>query len=255
MPRGHHGLVGLGGWRRRGSAPRGQGRGSGHRSSVAIHVSILLCIAIAFGCRHADSPSADSVRMGRPAKISPTCSRLTSRSRLETKKGRPRNGERTTSHPAGSHPPRLPARSRTRSSTKPHHLRLITSRFTIHGSRSAGRALPHGGACRRPAGPGWPSSDAPSRLEIVRAIPGGSKRARSQPAYLRAVIADPVIASLRADARRAVLELARIFARHANWKTMTSWRPRAPGMRRDRLQPRLSPLAVRKRLQASTAGP
>ena len=65
-----------------------------------------------------------------------------------------------------------------------------------------------------------------SRLAIVQAIPAGSKRARSQRKYLRAVVADPVIASLRADRRRAVLELARILARHADWRTMTSWRPR-----------------------------
>ena len=35
-----------------------------------------------------------------------------------------------------------------------------------------------------------------------------------------------MIAALRADRRRAVLELARILARHADWRTMTSWRPR-----------------------------
>ena len=72
--------------------------------------------------------------------------------------------------------------------------------------------------------PGHP--DSLSRLAIVKAIPAGSKRARSQRSYLRAVVADPVIAALRADRRRAVLELARILARHANWRTMTSWRPR-----------------------------
>ena len=66
-----------------------------------------------------------------------------------------------------------------------------------------------------------------SRLAIVQAIPAGSKRARNQRRYLRAVLADPEITALRADARRAVLELARVLARHANWHTMTSWRPRA----------------------------
>ena len=65
-----------------------------------------------------------------------------------------------------------------------------------------------------------------SRLAIVQAIRPGSKRARSQRRYLRAVLSDPEIAALRADARRAVLELARILARHADWRTMTSWRPR-----------------------------
>ena len=74
--------------------------------------------------------------------------------------------------------------------------------------------------------PGWPSDQAISRLAIVKAIRPGSKRARGQRAYLRAVLADPVIAALRADRRRAVLELARILARHANWQTMTAWRPR-----------------------------
>ena len=74
--------------------------------------------------------------------------------------------------------------------------------------------------------PGWPSDQAISRLAIVKAIRPGSKRARDQRRYLRAVLADPVIAALRADRRRAVLELARILARHANWRDMTSWRPR-----------------------------
>jgi hypothetical protein len=65
-----------------------------------------------------------------------------------------------------------------------------------------------------------------SRLAILQAIPAGSKRARNQRRFLRAVLADPEITALRADARRAVLELARVLARHANWHTMTSWRPR-----------------------------
>ncbi|MGZ3587431.1 MAG: hypothetical protein ACXVAP_09305, partial [Candidatus Limnocylindrales bacterium] len=32
---------------------------------------------------------------------------------------------------------------------------------------------------------------------------------------------------MRADKRRAVLELARVLARHAGWETKTTWRPRA----------------------------
>ena len=87
--------------------------------------------------------------------------------------------------------------------------------------------MPRNGTLGVSAGaPGWPSDQAISRLAIVKAIRPGSKRARSQRRYLRAVVADPVIASLRADRRRAVLELARILARHANWRDMTSWRPR-----------------------------
>jgi hypothetical protein len=73
----------------------------------------------------------------------------------------------------------------------------------------------------------WPQHQSPSRLAIVQAIPAGSRRARDQRGWLRAVLADPVIAGLRADRRRTVLELARVLARHASWKTMTAWRPRA----------------------------
>ena len=86
----------------------------------------------------------------------------------------------------------------------------------------ASRSGEHTLNCRACCGPPAP----PSRLAIVQAIRPGSKRARSQRAYLRAVVSDPVIAELRADRRRAVLELARILARHADWRTMTSWRPR-----------------------------
>jgi hypothetical protein len=87
--------------------------------------------------------------------------------------------------------------------------------------------LPHGGAPRVSAGAGdWPQQQSPSRLAIVQAIPAGSRRARDQRRWLRGVLADPEITALRADARRAVLELARVLARHADWHTMTTWRPR-----------------------------
>ena len=83
--------------------------------------------------------------------------------------------------------------------------------------------------------PGHP--DSLSRLAIVRAIPAGSKRARNQRSYLRAVLADPVIAALRADRRRAVLELARILARHANWRDDDVLAAAGTGVRRDRQPP------------------
>ena len=85
----------------------------------------------------------------------------------------------------------------------------------VFGRVHAGR-MP--GAQTAPSAPTW--------LQIAQAIKPGCKRAHGQRAYLRAVIADPVIAALRADARRAVLELARVLARHADWRTMTAWRPR-----------------------------
>lgn len=72
-----------------------------------------------------------------------------------------------------------------------------------------------------------PPNRSPGPLDIARAIPAGCRRARSQRAFLAALGADPRLAGLRADARRTVLELARIWARHADWHTMTSWCPRA----------------------------
>ena len=129
-------------------------------------------------------------------------------------------GRHTTSDPIGSpFAAKVGAQSRTRSFTKP--------RPTIHGSRSASRVLPRSGAPRVSSEAGdWPLHQPLSRLAIVRAIPAGSKRARNQRKWLRAVLAEPEIAALRADARRAVLELARVLARHADWHTMTTWRPR-----------------------------
>jgi hypothetical protein len=72
-----------------------------------------------------------------------------------------------------------------------------------------------------------PPYPSPGRAAICAAVPGGSRRARSQRAYLAALLADPELAGLRADAHRAVLEVARILARFADWHTMTAWRPRA----------------------------
>jgi len=66
-----------------------------------------------------------------------------------------------------------------------------------------------------------------SWLQIAPGVPAGSRRARDQRGWLRAVLADSEIAVLRADRRRAVLELARVLARHADWHAMTTWRPRA----------------------------
>ena len=121
-------------------------------------------------------------------------------------------GRHTTSHPTGSRSPEVGAKART--------LILTSTEADISKGHSVWPAHPELPGVL----PGHP--DSLSRLVIVKAIPAGSMRARSQRSYLRAVVADPGIASLRADRRRAVLELARILARHANWRTMTSWRPR-----------------------------
>jgi hypothetical protein len=86
-------------------------------------------------------------------------------------------------------------------------------------------ACPGTAAMRVP--PARAPARVPGRLEIVRAIPPESRRPRSQGAYLKALASDPELAQLRADARRTVMELARIWARHADWHLMTTWRPRA----------------------------
>ena len=48
-----------------------------------------------------------------------------------------------------------------------------------------------------------PPHPIPGKATIYAAIPGGSRRARSQRAYLAALLADPELAELRADARRS----------------------------------------------------
>jgi hypothetical protein len=93
-----------------------------------------------------------------------------------------------------------------------------------HGPDKA-PACPGTAAMQSPRAGAPPRS--PGRLEIVQAIPPGSRRARSQRAFLAALGADPELPALRADARRTVMELARLWARHADWRSMTSWRPRA----------------------------
>ena len=176
------------------------------------------------------------------------------------RKKAPQWGARTTTHRTGSPSAgRLAARTRDEILiTEPATMRLfITSRFTITGSQSASRASPGNGMPRVSARvPGWSPDQAISRLAIVKAIRPGSKRARDQRRYLRAVLADPVIAALRADRRRAVLEVARILARHANWQDMTSWRPRERvwGPRKIAAGPPLSPERAARRGFASAVG-
>ena len=122
-------------------------------------------------------------------------------------------GKRTTSDPIGSpFAVKVGALARTRS--------LPQAEADITQGRSVWPAHPESPGVL--PGP----QQCLSRLAILQAIPAGSKRARTQRKFLRAVISDPEITALRADARRAVLELARVLARHANWHTMTSWRPR-----------------------------
>ena len=136
--------------------------------------------------------------------------------RPQRQKRRPRNGERITPTPPDHFARGLPHRGASE---------ILTP------SRGPPYQEPIGQSSIAPQRPrvlaGPPAiRQAISRLAIVKAIQPGSKRARNQRSYLRAVLADPEIAALRADRRRAVLELARILARHANWRTMTSWRPR-----------------------------
>jgi hypothetical protein len=57
-----------------------------------------------------------------------------------------------------------------------------------------------------------------TRLEIARKVPRGSRRARGQPDFLRAALAAPELATLRADAAANMLEVARILARYMSWE-------------------------------------
>lgn len=71
------------------------------------------------------------------------------------------------------------------------------------------------------------NGDRVSRAEIAWAIPPGSRRARSQSAYLAAVARWPELAEQRADRRRNLMEVARILARHASWADRTTRPTRA----------------------------
>lgn len=72
--------------------------------------------------------------------------------------------------------------------------------------------------------PSWP---APGRAQIARAVPAGSRRARSQRDFLAALAADPELAELRADCARNVAEFARVLARYASWRDCTTRPTRA----------------------------
>lgn len=65
-----------------------------------------------------------------------------------------------------------------------------------------------------------------SRIRIYRAIPEGSRRARSQPAALRAlehrISLEADLGRLRADAERNALNVARALVFSAHWKTMVA---------------------------------
>jgi hypothetical protein len=67
----------------------------------------------------------------------------------------------------------------------------------------------------------------PGRAQIAVAIPRGSRRARSQPEALAALLADPGLAQLRADFRANVCEVWRILVRHASWSDRTTRPTRA----------------------------
>jgi hypothetical protein len=63
---------------------------------------------------------------------------------------------------------------------------------------------------------------AVSRAEIARAVPAGSRRARSQRDFLRAALAAVELEQLRPDAAERMLEVARILARFASWSDRTT---------------------------------
>jgi hypothetical protein len=67
----------------------------------------------------------------------------------------------------------------------------------------------------------------PGRAEIARAVPPGSRRARSQPAALLALQADPALAELRADYAHNIREVWRLLVRYARWREMTTSPTRA----------------------------
>lgn len=66
------------------------------------------------------------------------------------------------------------------------------------------------------------NSLAVSRAEIARAVPSGSRRARSQGEWLRAVHEAIALERPRPDFADRVLEAARVLARYASWTDRTT---------------------------------
>ena len=79
-----------------------------------------------------------------------------------------------------------------------------------------------GGGGGRQAGDAAASHRPVTRLEIAGAIPLGSRRARSQGDYIRALARDEDLGTLRADRRHNVLGCARVLARWASWADRTT---------------------------------
>ncbi|MFE3454953.1 hypothetical protein ACFXJ8_39125, partial [Nonomuraea sp. NPDC059194] len=91
----------------------------------------------------------------------------------------------------------------------------------------------HRGGGRSPADlPAWWS---PRRLAIFGAVPEGSRRARSQVAWRRAVQEHPDAAVLRTDAYDNLSAVVWLLMRHADWSTMTTRPTWAVLMERTRL--------------------
>src|SRR5262245_46987992 len=66
-----------------------------------------------------------------------------------------------------------------------------------------------------------------TRLEIARAIPQGSRRARGQSQWLHLLAVDEQLAELRSDQQRSIRAVARVLARHASWADKTTRPTRA----------------------------
>jgi hypothetical protein len=62
----------------------------------------------------------------------------------------------------------------------------------------------------------------PRTLEIFKAIPVGSRRARDQMGWVAEVLDDPEVGQMRADGRRNFAEVVRVLARYADWKDRTT---------------------------------
>jgi hypothetical protein len=59
-------------------------------------------------------------------------------------------------------------------------------------------------------------------VEIFRAVPVSSRRARSQLSWVADVLDDPEFGELRADRRRNWAEVVRVLARYADWRDRTT---------------------------------
>ena len=87
---------------------------------------------------------------------------------------------------------------------------------------SAGQRAPISGVSRRAPATPTPPPAGPGKAAIFAAIPGGSRRARSQREWLRAALAEIESQGWYANRASHYAGICRVLMKHMNWRDRTS---------------------------------